>query len=121
MALTLRVPLPAAPPTRNNIQKGRQSFRENASLPPTSPDDFLRFLGASWAFCAEFLFYTYGGKGSVMIMTMSDEWAEGLICNFNGFKNTILGLSDVRRMEAKLALPVQHSGALPPPLGRLSF
>lgn len=79
MALTLRVPFPAEPPTRNNIQKGRQSFRENASLPPTSPDDFLRFLGASWAFCAEFLFYTHGGKGSVMIMTMNDEWAEGLI------------------------------------------
>lgn len=62
MVLTLPGLSPAPRPTPHNIQKGRQSFQENASLPPTSPDDFLRFFGASWAFCAEFLFYTHDGR-----------------------------------------------------------
>lgn len=52
---------------------------------------------------------------------MSDELGGGLICNFNGFKNKILGLSDVRRLEAKLTFARQHFEALPAPLGRLSF
>lgn len=60
MALTLQERNPASPPIPSSTQRGRQSFQEIVSLPPTSPDDFLRFFGASWAFCAVFLFYTHG-------------------------------------------------------------
>lgn len=57
VALTLRERFPSLLPTPNNTRKERQSSQEIVSLPPTSPDDSLRFFGASWAFCAKVLFY----------------------------------------------------------------
>lgn len=51
---------------------------------------------------------------------MSDELGGGLICSFNGFKNKILGLSDVRRLEAKLAL-LGNTLSFARPLGTTQF
>lgn len=66
MVLILLAHHPAPQLTPNNIRKGRQSFQGIVSLPPTSPDDFQCFFGASWAFCADFLFYIH--ERGIMMM-----------------------------------------------------
>lgn len=95
LALTLRVPLPSLQPTPNNTRKERQSFQETLSLPPTSPDDSLRFFGASWAFCAEALFYTREWRDHGDDDEFNKEWRwvmnerRGVFCLFAIFTGRI--------------------------------